>query len=374
MEHRVIVTADDFGACDYIDEGIREAIKTGVVSSVSAFVNFEPRDKDHPYGKYRGSIQAIKDLLSDIQDPNKFPNRPELRVGLHLNFHAGSPVSNPAEIKSLLLKEKEIIKKAKKSGKVKNKKKKVFRVLKPIEKFNPTTIKLKDFNKELYAQYNKFEKELGFDPDHLSSHFPIIFMTPKFFREVCNLAVDVRKGKLPVPIRNPFLIWQNSKKWASKEDKERLKQMRRFWKKRSKAKKINLKTAIVMADTVFDTLLNGWRKKNIKELVNKKIEFPDYTNCNLYGNGGENSDTVINMLNHLLDFRPANYKKDANKPLCTELIVHVGKGNLEAAKATAPSGINGDYFEGRGNELISVIKSQELINRTLFHYKSALQS
>ena len=55
-EHRVIVTADDFGACKFIDDGIREAIKKGAVSCVSAFINFEERvngkgkHNKHPWG------------------------------------------------------------------------------------------------------------------------------------------------------------------------------------------------------------------------------------------------------------------------------------------------------------------------------------
>ena len=281
MDHRVIATADDFGACDYIDNGIREAIKAGVISCISSFINFEPRTASHPYGKYKGSLQAIKDLMDDLQNDPTYAKNRGIRVGLHFNFHAGNPVY-PFEkkIKSLLL----------------NKKVDGKKVFKNIEKFNPSKVERKEFVKELHAQYSKFFNRLGFAPDHFSSHFPIIFMTPEFFEDVCSLA-----RPMDIPIRNPFLVWQTKNEPRKSANRDKLKGIKKFFKERSKTKEIGLKRAIQLADTLDDTILNGWKNKNIRSLRKNEIEFPDYTNCHLYDNG-RNMDAVQNMLNNLPTF------------------------------------------------------------------------
>jgi predicted glycoside hydrolase/deacetylase ChbG (UPF0249 family) len=397
MEHRVIVTADDFGACKFIDDGIREALKKGVVSSVSALINFEPRDKDHDYGEYEGSVAAIKSLLHDLKNSPEYEKSRNVRIGLHLNFHAGSPVSDPKEVSDLLEFDHEEFK-LKKNGKFKGQpkinskgEKKTKRVtkdtpvmvngqplFKTVNRFNPSSISTDQFTKELNAQYDKFEKSFGFDPDHLSCHFPVIFMAPRLFEHVCKLANEKRKGKKPVPIRNPILIWQNDKKWAPEEEAEDLKKTRKFWKEHSKARaEVDLKTKLANANKLFDIFLNKWRKKAIENLNNNKISFPDYTNCNLYGNGGESAEIITKMINRRLDFRPTVYGKDENMGLSTEIIVHLGKGDLEDAKKKAPSGINGEYFAGRTQELLALTNSNDLVRlkseKNLLHFQFALE-
>ncbi len=349
MDHRIIVTADDFGACDFIDNGIREAIRADVVSCISTFINFEPRDDSHPYGAYKGSIQAVKDLLRDIKDPSIFPNTPDIRVGLHFNFHAGSPVfPHEDKIESLLLDRKV-------NGR---------RIFRNIEKFNPSKVDQKEFNKELQAQYSRFFNELTFAPDHFSSHFPIIFMTPEFFEDVCSLAKPLR-----IPVRNPFLVWQTKNEPKDSPNREKLKTIKGFFKKKSKTKQIDLKRAIKLIDTLNDTVLNGFKTKNIRSLNKHGIDFPDYTHCHLYGNGSD-VEAVRNMINNLPDFRPSHYKKPPGKPIVTEIITHVGRGEFDENKV--PHGIDSTYFGGRHEELERVTTSNELIQRKLFNYKSAL--
>lgn len=351
MDHRIIATADDFGACEYIDNGIREAIKAGVVSCISSFINFEPRNSSHPYGRYKGSVKAVKDLLHDVQHAPEFKKNRNIRVGLHFNFHAGSPVyPHEKKIKSLLL----------------NKKVEGKKIFKKIEKFNPSRVDKAEFAKELHAQYSKFFHNLGFAPDHFSSHFPIIFMTPEFFDIVCNLA-----SPMSIPVRNPFLIWQTKNEPKSSPNRKKLDNIKKFFKERSKTKEIGLKRAIRLADTLNNTILNGWKNKNISALKKHGIDFPDYTNCHLYGNGN-NVDAVQNMLNNLADFHPIHYKKDPTKPIVTEMIIHVGTGRFRPEKV--PHGIDSTYFKGRTEELSRVTTETNLIKTKLYNYKSALQA
>ncbi len=351
MEHRLIVTADDFGACHYIDNGIREAIKAGVISSVAAMINFEPRDANHPHGEYPGSIQAIKSLINDIQHHPDYAKRRNVRVGLHFNFHAGCPVyPDKSKVKSLLSTKNKI------QGKP---------IFKTIEEFNPSKIEKREVIKELHAQYSKFYSGLGYIPDHFSSHFPIIFMTPDFFDSVCTLA-----HQLNIPIRNPFLIWQTKNEGKNSPHRNALIQTKKFFKKRSKTKHIDLKRAIKLIDTLNDTILNGWKRKNIRAMKRHQIPFADYVNVHLYGNGHEPT-CVDNIFNHLLPFHPECYQRDATTPIVTEMVTHVGKGAYNPAQV--PNGIDENYFSGRSNELKNIINNEALKKTKLYNYKYAFR-
>jgi len=349
MEHRLIVTADDFGACDYIDEGIKEAIQAGVVSSVAAMVNFEPRGKNHPYGAYKGSIPAIQELVHDIQYSPLYKKNRKVRIGLHFNFHAGSPVYKyPKQIKNLLHRRRKV------NG---------HPIFKTIEQLDPGKVKDNEVIKELHAQYSKFYSGLGFAPDHLSSHFPILFMTPRFFESVCHLAQP-----LSIPIRNPFLIWQTKNESKNSPNKADLSKAKRFFKKRSQTKQLGIKRAIRLIDTVNNTLLSGYRRKNIAALKEYNIPFADYINCHMYGNGA-NEDCVENVLGNLLSFHPEWYDKPKRAPVVTEMVTHVGKGKYKPEKI--PSGIDPSYFKGRGEELESILNNKQLKRKKLYNYKTA---
>lgn len=351
MEHRLIVTADDFGACDYIDNGIKEAIQAGVVSSVAAFINFEPRVSTHPHGAYKGSIAAIQELIKDINQDPLYKNNRKVRIGLHLNFHAGSPVyPHHNQIKNLLHRKKRV------QGKP---------IFKTIEQFDPGKMKDAEVIKELYAQYSKFYSELGFAPDHLSSHFPILFMTPRFFESVCMLAKP-----LSIPIRNPFLIWQTKNESKTSPNKKELSNVKRFFRKHSQTKELGIKRAIRLIDTLNNTLLSGYKRKNIAALKQYQIPFADYINCHMYGNGA-NENCVNNILSKLLSFHPEWYEKKKRAPIVTEMVTHVGKGTYKADKV--PSGIDAGYFEGRRAELNRITDNKMLKRKKLYNYKSAFE-
>lgn len=353
MKHRLVVTADDFGACDYIDNGVREGIKAGVVSSVAAMVNFPPRDANHPHGAYKGSIQAIKDLINDVQTSPEYElaRKRDVRIGLHFNFHSGFPVFPRKEkVKSLLSKKHKVLGQP---------------VFKTIEEFNPDKVKKEEVIKELAAQYSLFHASLGYIPDHFSAHFPLIFMTPEFFETVCQLAKPFN-----IAIRNPFLIWQTKNDGKNSANRKTLKATKKFFKKQSKTKHIDLKRAIKLVNTLDDTLLNGWKKKNIQAMKKQDIRFADYVNVHLYGNG-KNSDCVDNVLNHLLDFHPEWYEKPSDAPVVTEMVVHLGIGDYNPAQV--PRGIDENYFGNRHKELKRVLNNSKLKDFKLYNYKYAFR-
>jgi len=80
MGKRLIVNADGFGFTPGVNKGIVEAIKNGIVTSISCVVNF-------PY------IKELPQILSE------FPN---ISPGIHFNLSVGRPVTHPGKIPSLV--------------------------------------------------------------------------------------------------------------------------------------------------------------------------------------------------------------------------------------------------------------------------------
>jgi predicted glycoside hydrolase/deacetylase ChbG (UPF0249 family) len=79
-KRQVILTADDFGASENINRGIRRGIEAGVINSVSAMVTFP------------GAVREICRLQKDF---------PDVEIGLHLSISSGYPVSSPQDVPSL---------------------------------------------------------------------------------------------------------------------------------------------------------------------------------------------------------------------------------------------------------------------------------
>ena len=76
---RVIVTADDFGMCKYVDDAILELMHIGTLTSTNVLTNY-------------GSLERMEEL-------KKIPN---VSVGIHWNITSGRPVSKPNDIPTLV--------------------------------------------------------------------------------------------------------------------------------------------------------------------------------------------------------------------------------------------------------------------------------
>lgn len=77
---RLIVNADDFGFNQAITDGIVEAHQNGIVTSTTLMINM-------PAAEY--AVERYQDC-------------PRLSVGLHVNLTAGRPLSDPADVPSLV--------------------------------------------------------------------------------------------------------------------------------------------------------------------------------------------------------------------------------------------------------------------------------
>jgi predicted glycoside hydrolase/deacetylase ChbG (UPF0249 family) len=157
MERRVIITADDYGVCENVNEGISLAARLRCISNVSAFTNF---------GDSLGGLKALS------------LECPWLGIGVHLNLNAGKPVTAPEHIPTLVNGE----------GYFYN-----------ITEFvlHLPDISGEEVLTEMRAQMKKLIAS-GIKLDHISSHFGVLSFYPLYFELGNRLARE-----FDVPVRSP---------------------------------------------------------------------------------------------------------------------------------------------------------------------------
>lgn len=157
-ERLVILTADDFGASENINDGIVFALERGAITAVSALMNFP------------ASRGALRNLAQRF---------PRVGIGVHFNLITGSPVLDPRHVPSLVDGRGNFL---------------------PVDLLlaRIRTIRLADVELELRAQVHAVD-ELGITLDHLSDHNGILSLYPPFFEVFCRIAKE--RG---VPVRSPL--------------------------------------------------------------------------------------------------------------------------------------------------------------------------
>jgi len=156
--HRVIITADDYGAMRCIDRGILEAVKAGSVSCVSVMSNFDRFD------------MAMDDL-----DTVLFQNNESVGIGLHLNLTAGASITRNNGLTTT-------------NGCFLN----ANTLLKKID-----NLRLDQVEAEIEEQLNRLRTRVK-KVDHISHHMNIMCLHPKFFELLIKIAKQHN-----LPVRNP---------------------------------------------------------------------------------------------------------------------------------------------------------------------------
>lgn len=334
-KRNIIITADDYGCCDYIDRGIIKGIGKGVISCVSTFVNFEAREKGERGGAYCGSVEAIKKLLQ------LFPRIP---IGLHLTINAGTSIKPKDEVIDLL-----------RPNKI-NKK----HYFKSFQKFDPNLYfqkkVIKQIKSEIEGQIDFYKKEFNAkNLNHLSCHYGILF----HFEKILNEVITIPDFKT-VPIRNPVLSFQTPiiKKEPSKKE---LKAMHQFFRSKSKMRLEGLGNVIRWSDTVEKfvkiALQGGSVKRRLAVLQNNKTRFPEFTLDYLYQRQKDFKNMAVPIA-ELIKERPEYYLQPSTHSPIYELIAHVGSGRLPE---TGPVGVNKSYFLSRALELKRLIDSEQIL-------------
>ncbi len=152
----VIFNADDYGPMKFLNQGIEQGIKRGVVNSVSAFATYNDQ-----------SMISIENLHQKYGK--------EIGIGLHFSITAGSPVGSFKKVKSLYGRPR--------------KRKRRFR---SIFNLNLRKIEEEEFEIELRLQLERLGKALGGVEhiDHLNSHGGFLGMIPEYWEIALRVAKD----------------------------------------------------------------------------------------------------------------------------------------------------------------------------------------
>jgi predicted glycoside hydrolase/deacetylase ChbG (UPF0249 family) len=300
----LILTADDYGACDFIDNGIISALRQGKINTVTAFVT-------HP-----GSESRMKTLLG-LREELKEKNAGfyTFNIGLHFSITSGNPVTGESSL---------IADKRDKNGKFEFHEAKDY----PFD-----DIIMEHLDLELSAQLDLLEQWLGGVPiDHVTNHHGICYLDVDFFEQYIHTISQFKSEKLKahLPIRSPW-------SWLKSDMK--------VW-----------KNGRLLVPTIKQGLELGLWKK-IGDLTNKQlklreqdayelaIHFPNFLADTFYGLPfGENLDALMSEL--------------SRKNYSSEFMFHLGHpgetgGDLQTIikNLDMPHGIDRNYFLNRTKEL-----------------------
>lgn len=146
---QLIITADDYGMCTIVDRAIDDCIEAGLLTSTNVVVNME-------------DLEAARTLRQRY---------PDISVGLHWNVTAGKPVSDPAQVPTL----------------IDNNTGCFWKVPVFLKRFKSGAINKKELKKELLAQYKVFVELCG-QPDYWNTHqnSSVSFASNKFFNQTAQ--------------------------------------------------------------------------------------------------------------------------------------------------------------------------------------------
>jgi len=294
MPGKIILTADDYGASEFIDSGILKAIAEMRINAVGCFVTFPGS---------REQIQKLLNLKRSMRnkiDPTT--GQPfELGIGLHFSMTAGQPVSAlPADCVML-----------NNSGGFRDAEGYPFHDVDPIQ-----------FVNELQAQLDRLQDWLGESEviDFISNHHGLVYMDDSIYGHY--LSVAQRPG-FEIPVRTP-LSW--------------IRTDLRF--------KAPILPAVIVEGLKLGYLRHlGHMKK--PDIMNRRTRMQNagikssycFTDT-IYGNGRKI------VLEHLL----SQYR---NRTMVTEFMMHLGDPDVDPGENKP--GINGAYFKGRKKEFSSLM-------------------
>lgn len=301
---KLILTADDYGACDYIDSGIIKALKERRLNSVAAFVCFPD------------SQERIEKLIKFRKDEGV-----SFSIGLHFSGTAGYPLTAAKSLRENI-----------------NDPKSPFKG--PEKFFDGSKYDRNEVSAEIEAQVHAMEAILhdaGYDKvtkqiDSLSNHHGVMYIDNFLFRDYIRVAQF-----FGIPIRSP-------QPWST-----------------SKLKKLNfdgkLFNAAVREGLKLGFLQRFWSApgsgKRVKMADERGLLFPYCLLDEFYG------QPSAGYLQYLLN----NY---SNKNFAAEFMFHLGDKDLRhemdaLVKSKSESkvlpGINFRYFDNRERELAELIST-----------------
>ena len=318
MSKQIILTADDFGCCDFIDDGIEFALRKGKINSVAVFVT------------HKDSAERIKKLLRLKKELQGGPNG-NFGIGLHFSITSGQAISG----KSSLTIFTEI-----------TEKEKYFR-----EAFGYDFLlsKKEDLEAELIAQLDLIRSILGDEPvDHLSHHHGIIYLSNRLFNVYTRTLNHYNKRhNIDIPVRSPVSWFRKFTSRTGNNGTE--------LDKKCKTCFSEYDNMLLTPAAIEGMKLMMWKKlaqttvgvmdNRMEKIKTENLRSPNLLCDLIYGQPDlKNLEYLINHYNNetLLDCMKFD-------PFSAEFMFHLGQGQLDKNKV--PHGINFDYFEYRIKEL-----------------------
>ncbi len=310
MSKKLIITADDFGLVNHIDEAVIDMVEKRIVSCVSSFANI--------------NADRLK-----LQTNKLIEKNPAIGVGVHLSITSHEPLiaTNLAFVE--IVNQKVVFK---------NLKKLIFREL---------IANKEDLKAELQAQIDNLREILA--PrliDHISCHHNLFYLDETLFEIYLELAIDNN-----IPIRSP----------------QRCGLLKHF----KVIKHFEPLIPDIALEGIHSLpkryLLNAFKansKKQVSQylekMTSKSVKSPSYFLINLYGNPDLN---ILRAAYPLIN--------EANDEIC-EQIMHLSIGATKTEIASTPNGINHKYFDGRKLEY-ELLQNQEFIELLSQHQRNGLE-
>lgn len=294
-KRKVILNADDYGACKFINDGITDAIRSNNINSVSCFVTHQRSEAD------------VLELI-DLQKDHKF------KIGLHFSITCGYPVT---------------LCKSMKPGPNKP--------FYEVHQHNYLKIDTAELRSELRNQVNLLQawmdrKNAG-KVDHITIHHGVIY----FFDHLFKVFTEVAK-EFNIPVRSPLPWSKSDYKFYSYSQALPIKLEgarnggKIFWENL-----IHRRTR----DKEVLKMLKGQKLENIRMQIQAmkegNVRHPVCFADTIYG------QPFYENLMYLVDQVPEN--------MTVELMFHLGKGD---PNEKLPAGINRGYFDYRLQELKAI--------------------
>lgn len=302
LKKQLILNADDYAACQFINDGIIEAIKMNKINSVSCFVTHRDR--------------AEQDILAliDLQQTHDF------KIGLHFSITCGSPITRCTTMRP-------------QPGKP----------FYELHQHNYLDINLDELRTELINQINVLQSYLdqkgAGKVDHITVHHSVVYFFDRLFKVYWEVAKE-----FDIAIRSP-LPWSKSDLnfYSYKEPRDiydlaipvKLEGIKNgakaFWDNLIHGK---------LRDREMLKMLKSQKKENIALQINSIRNIIRHPHCyadTIYG------QPYLENIMFLVSQVPENST--------VELMFHLGTGN---ENENLPAGINRGYFKYRKRELAAI--------------------
>ena len=307
IDKEILVTADDIGIVDQIDVGAQIALHDGWINSIAVLVN-RPGDPKEEY---------LKNFAETLKSHNRNGCSRSLfettHIGLHFTITSGRPISNFTTVRLLVDNE----------GKFLN-----------FRKFDRNFEKEDYVNQvktEFLAQYEKFKRVFGREPDHLTSHHDVLTFNNPLFTFMHNWSRE--KG---IPLRNHRFLPSS----------------KRFWYDTIALTKVDLPSIKTM---------NSWEE----DFDKTSFHNPDHTVVEHYGPIPPFGITCYESAKRKKQEKLIKWMSDflVSTDTRREVVIHLIKSDLRDQRdyikyfdplRTSYPGIEIKYFDGRAAEYLSI--------------------